>query len=279
MALKDHIIAMENRDSRYRGNYIAETLRALGLSPVFQEWQLPHVRNIIIDLPADARTRLVLFTAHYDAVKGTPAANDNASGAAVLLGLCRETKNPPAPLRIIFFDREEAWLRLPLIRLGLLGSLYYTMKNDLRNVAAVYNLEFVGRGNYVGVWPVKTSQVGLPGVRAIQRAAAALHVPVRLAHIPWLLISSDHLAFRLRGVHNAVTLSLLPSSQVTALDAFLAHLTVPRLLFRRRSPLPEPLSLIHSDRDTADTISEDSLQLALSLLREIIRDHASRGTG
>lgn len=275
MTLKDHVTAMENRDSRYRGRYVAETLRALGLSPVFQECQLPRIRNIIVDLPADKQTRRVLFTAHYDAVKGTPAANDNASGVAVLLGLCQEMKSPPVPLRVVFFDGEEAWLRTPLFRLGLLGSLFYTMKNNRCNVAAVYNLEFVGAGDSVGIWPVKASQVGLSVVRTIQRAATDLHIPVRLAHIPWLLLSSDHLAFRLRGTPNAVTLSLLPSSQVPTLDAFVAQLTVPRFLFGQRPPLPEPLSIIHSNRDNADTISEDSLQLALSLLREIVRDHAS----
>ena len=276
MTLKDHVVAMENRDSRYRGWYVAETLRALDLSPVFQEWRLPHIRNIIVDLPADKQTRRVLFTAHYDAVKDTPAANDNASGVAVLLGLCQETKSPPVPLRIIFFDREEAWLRTPLFRLGLLGSLSYTMRNDRRNIAAVYNLEFVGRGDCVGIWPIKANQAGLPAVRAVQQAATALHLPVRLAHIPWLLLSSDHLPFRLRGIPDAVTLSLLPSSQVLALDAFLAQLTLPRLMLRRHPHLPEPLSLIHSDKDAADTISEDSLQLALSLLRKIVRDHASQ---
>jgi len=275
MALKDHVIAMESRDSHYRGNYVAHSLRALGLAPAFQSCRLPHIRNIIVDLPANGKTRRVLFSAHYDVVEGTPAANDNASGVAVLLGLCQEMVSPPISLRIVFFDREEAWFRTPLLKLGLLGSLFYAITSNRRDVAAVYNLEFVGIGDLVGIWPVKEKNTALPIVMAIKQAASRLNLPVRLAQIPWLLMSSDHLSFRLRGINNAVTISLLPSDQTAMLDAFLAQLTVTGLTFHHRQPLPEPLALVHTGKDTSANISEDSLQLALSLLKEIIRDHAS----
>lgn len=277
MALKDYVLAMENRDSRSRGEYVERSLRALSLSPAFQSWRFPRIRNIIVDLPPGKTTRRVLFTAHYDAVRGTPAANDNASGVAVLLGLCQEMTSPPIPLRIVFFDREEASFRTPLIKLDLLGSLFYAARCNRRDVAAVYNLEFVGNGEFVGIWPVKKKETTLPAVRTIGQAASSLNLPVRLAHIPWLLLSSDHLSFRLRSINNAVTLSLLPLSQAPVLDAFLSQLTIGGLLFRQRPPLPEPLSLVHTGRDTAENISEYSLQLALSLLKEIARNHASRG--
>lgn len=276
MALKDHVIAIQSRDSHYRGDYVTHTLKALGLTPIFQTLRLPHIRNIIVDLPPGKGASRLLLTAHYDVVEGTPAANDNASGVAVLLGLCQEMVSPPIPLRIVFFDREEAWFRTPLLKLGLLGSLFYAIRSNRRDVAAVYNLEFVGNGNLVGIWPVKRKEAALPVVRTIEQAASRLNLPVRLAQIPWLLMSSDHLSFRLRGISNAVTISLLPSNQAAVLDAFLAQLIVAGLPFRHPPPLPEPLTLVHTGRDTAANISEDSLQLALSLLKEIIRDHASR---
>jgi hypothetical protein len=89
-------------------------------------------------------------------------------------------------------------------------------------------------------------------------------------------MSSDHLSFRLRGINNAVTLSLLPSNQAQVLDTFLSRLTVRGILFRPRPPLPEPLSLVHTGKDTSANIREDSLKLALSLLKEVVHEHASR---
>ncbi|MCP4612676.1 MAG: Zn-dependent exopeptidase M28, partial [Planctomycetes bacterium] len=57
-----------------------------------------------------------------------------------------ELRSSGIPIQIIFLDREEAWIRLGHFRLGLLGSLYYALKSDLRNIRAVYNLEFCGMG-------------------------------------------------------------------------------------------------------------------------------------
>lgn len=110
---------------------------------------------------------------------------------------------------IIFFDREEAWLRTRMLRLGLLGSLYYACKTNLRNIAAVYNLEFCGSGDFLAIWPVKVNETGIPAFKEVERAASRLALPFRPAHIPWPFLSSDHLSFRLRGFANALTSYLI----------------------------------------------------------------------
>ena len=97
-------------------------------------------------------------------------------------------------------------------------------------------------------------------------------MPFRSAHIPWQLFSSDHLAFRLRGFSNAVTLSLLPSSQIPVLEDMLATTSFTGLLMGKRPILPEPLSYIHSRYDNAARLDEGSLKRMLSLLLELVRD-------
>ncbi len=272
MHLLDYVKALENRDNQARGQQLLAILRTLGIVPIVQKWRWPRINNFIVDFSPGTDAKKLLFSAHYDAVRGSPGANDNASGVAVLLGLCEQIADVPAPVRVVFFDREEAWLRMPGFRLGALGSLYYVWKNGLRNVAAVCNLEFCGSGDCLAIWPVRNAEVGPAIVQGIERAAARISLPFRLASIPWLLFSSDHLPFRLRGMSNAVTLSLLPVSHIPVLESITASLSIPRLLAGQRPLLPEPLSFVHTARDTSSRLDESSLELMLSLLLELVRD-------
>lgn len=68
-------------------------------------------RNIIAHLPGVTQPKLIIG-AHYDSVEGSPGANDNASGTAVVLGLARNLS--PAIARqvwLISFDGEEDGLK------------------------------------------------------------------------------------------------------------------------------------------------------------------------
>ena len=99
------------------------------------------------------------------------------------------------------------------------------MKNSLHDVAAVYNIEFCGTGECLAVWPVKSYEKDITAYKAIKKANAVLKLNLNAAHIPWLLLSSDHLSFRLKGVSNAITLSLLPAGQLPAFAALISGLS------------------------------------------------------
>lgn len=77
-------------------------------------------KNLILNLPSQERFSKrnlppILIGAHYDAVPGTPGADDNATGVAVLLELARMFATEPAkyPLRLVAFDMEEYGLLGP----------------------------------------------------------------------------------------------------------------------------------------------------------------------
>ena len=269
----EYIRALENKDNRARAEQVLAALAALGIRPAIQECPWPRVTNIVVDFAPQSAEKQLLFSAHYDVVKTSPGANDNASGVAVLLGLCHELRYGRVPVRVVFFDREEAWLRTRMLRLGLLGSLYYAGKTNLRSIGAVYNLEFCGSGDFLAIWPIKARETELPALREVEKAASRLALPFKSVHIPWPFLSSDHLSFRLRGFANALTMSLLPRSQVPALERLLSRVSLSRLLAGRRPALPEPLSFIHSDKDTSSKLSENSLRLMLSLLLELIQSY------
>ncbi|MEO1764252.1 MAG: M20/M25/M40 family metallo-hydrolase [Cyanobacteria bacterium J06629_18] len=107
--------------------------------------------NLILNLPSDLKTGKdnsspnlspILIAAHYDSVPGSPGADDNASGVAVLLELARIFATQPAryPIRLVAFDMEEA---------GLLGSQEYVnqLLREKQKLRLMLSLEMLGYCN------------------------------------------------------------------------------------------------------------------------------------
>jgi Zn-dependent M28 family amino/carboxypeptidase len=103
-----------------------------------------NCQNLILNLPCQAESEKdslppILIGAHYDAVPGSPGADDNATGVAVLLELARIFANHPAkyPLRLVAFDMEEY---------GLLGSSDYAtkLKEEKQALRLMISLEMLG---------------------------------------------------------------------------------------------------------------------------------------
>jgi Zn-dependent M28 family amino/carboxypeptidase len=149
-ALPTSRAALGNADSREglrRTEQLIETrLRELGYEPVVQEfqWALPArsfgeaeeikpeertYRNFSVDITGTEKPGEVLIVgAHFDAVPGTPGADDNGTGAAALLELARVLKDRrmSRTVRLVFFNLEEV---------GLVGSSQYV--RQLREAGAV----------------------------------------------------------------------------------------------------------------------------------------------
>ena len=104
-------------------------------------------QNVIAEKkgPGDA---VVVLGGHYDTVPEITGANDNASGAAVLVTLARMLADVDLPftLRITPFGSEE---------LGLLGSRFYVeslTEDELENTKAMLNFDALGTGRAVSVF-------------------------------------------------------------------------------------------------------------------------------
>ena len=102
-------------------------------------------QNLILNLPGATRGNQkppILIGAHYDAVPGTPGADDNATGVAALLEMARAFTAEPAkyPLRLVAFDMEEY---------GLLGSAQYadSLKQQHQPLRLMISLEMLGYCN------------------------------------------------------------------------------------------------------------------------------------
>lgn len=101
-------------------------------------------QNLIVNFPADnsKQKQPILIGAHYDAVPGTPGADDNATGVAVLLELARIFGSQPAryPLRLVAFDLEEYGL------VGSSGASEYAaqLRQQQQPLRLMISLEMLG---------------------------------------------------------------------------------------------------------------------------------------
>jgi Zn-dependent M28 family amino/carboxypeptidase len=122
--------------------YIKEELSQWGevITHDFQVKGNQH-QNIILHLPATNQKDLppILIGAHYDGVPGTPGADDNATGVAVLLELAAYFAVNPLryPIQLVAFDMEEY---------GRLGSFAYAddLKSQQQPLRLMISLEMLG---------------------------------------------------------------------------------------------------------------------------------------
>lgn len=97
---------------RRAARYAQETFAQLGYRARLVPFELPNgitSRNVVATWPSPARSR-ILIGAHLDTVPGSPGANDNASGVAVVLELARiyAGTGEARGLRFVAFGAEEA---------------------------------------------------------------------------------------------------------------------------------------------------------------------------
>ncbi|MEM3154723.1 MAG: M28 family peptidase [Candidatus Woesearchaeota archaeon] len=184
----------------------------------------------------------VLFVAHHDTVSGSPGANDNASAIAVLIGLAKKRK-----AAIVIFGEEE---------LGYVGSAAYIEKHPLPKT--VIDLELMGMGDLMAIWPVSEERPLLDKIRKGLRKAAIPFEEAKQVPAFW----ADFTAFRNAGLKDAWCLTLVPSSEKNLIRTFATRpmLAALRVIFGR---MPRFFKCYHSPEDKSAHLSEKSLQLSL----------------
>jgi Zn-dependent M28 family amino/carboxypeptidase len=104
-----------------------------------------NVSNIEATLTGQAKPHeIIVIGAHYDSVPGTPGADDNASGVAVLLEIARHFKDlkPERTIRFVAFVNEEP----PYFQTDLMGSHVYACgcRQRNENIVGMLCLESLG---------------------------------------------------------------------------------------------------------------------------------------
>lgn len=140
--------------------YLTERFKGLGLevSPHPFKALGDTYRNVIGTRPAShpspESAAPLIVAAHYDTVRGSPGADDNASALAVLLEAARRLRGVP-------LSREVRFIAFSLEEEDLLGSLAYvsSLRTDGQEIDGAIVLECVGYA-----CPTEGSQQKPPGV-------------------------------------------------------------------------------------------------------------------
>lgn len=125
-------------------SYIAQQLEAAGYSIERQPYVVNGVtcENLIAEV--EGGREIVVIGAHYDTFDGSPGADDNASGVAVLLELARRFRalKPERTLRFVAFVNEEP----PFFQSEAMGSVQYAKSCRQRGetIASMISVESVG---------------------------------------------------------------------------------------------------------------------------------------
>ena len=143
---------LEGKTRTQRREIVVKELRDNDLEFMSDEYTsfLGRGHNIII--PSNKKS-VIAIGSHFDAVDGSPGANDNGSAVAVTLELAKRLKNFDGEIGVayFFFDQEED---------GLIGSMKYLQNNKPQNIIGLYNMELVGLGKNIALWPIEPQDEG-----------------------------------------------------------------------------------------------------------------------
>ncbi len=234
MKLLSIVKQIEGEDNKKRLDILKKILKREKIK--FTAEKFDNGENIIIG-KGD-----ILFTAHHDAVNGSPGANDNASAVAVLLGLAKARK-----AAIVIFGEEET---------GCVGAHAYIERHGLPKM--VVDLEMMGRGDMMAIWPVTEERPMLEKIRKGLRKAKISFEEAKKVPNFW----ADFTAFREKGLKDAWCLTLVPSSEKELIRNFATRpiLTTLMLLVGK---IPEFFKNYHSKHDNSKALTEKSLRLSL----------------
>ncbi|MGF6782207.1 M28 family peptidase [Paraburkholderia sp. GAS334] len=205
-------------------DYIVQQWTRSGRTVTHQDYQVRGVpcANIEVALEGCVQSdEIIVLGAHYDTVRNSPGADDNASGVAALLEIAGmlQSLSPRYTVRCVAFVNEEA----PFFFRGDMGSLRYARAARLRGdrIRLMLSLEMLGYyrdepgtqryppllryfypacGNFIGfVSNLRSARQLRWFVDAFQ---ASSDFPLEAAALPWWVPGvalSDHSSFWRHG--------------------------------------------------------------------------------
>lgn len=159
--------------------------------------------NVIAERPATFPWRdngVVMVTAHYDSVPGSPGANDDGSGTVLCLELARVLRYLPThkAIRFALWGSEEQ---------GLLGSRHYVSQltpEEIARIKGVFQNDMVATSHdpATAYWLLSVDGADNTTTSEVRAAAGRLGYDPRV-HGPVARGSSDHVPFHEKGMASA----------------------------------------------------------------------------
>lgn len=260
MKLMPYVKKLEGKEDIERKEITTSILSELGFDYQLEMYDyLSFVgENIIITLGKGSKQ--ILVVTHFDVVPGSPGANDNASTIAVIFDVLTKLRNYPLKnkLKFIIFDDEE---------LGCIGSRAYIKQHGVKNIIAVYNMELVGMGDMLGIWPVTKDVENSTALKILRDTIKKLGYSCEEAALLPMFFG-DYKPFRQAGIKDAFCISALPKKERPVIRKFVE---TPRLIMMLKLmfklvKIPRFFQLYHSREDKSKYLNESALQMTSDVL-------------
>ncbi len=217
--------------------------------------------NVIIDIGNLKSKKHIILSVHFDVVNGSPGANDDASGIAILVDVIDKLKklNLKNKVRIIFFDDEE---------IGRFGSISYIKKYGLKDLLAVYHLELCGYGDSIGLWPITKINENSYALKFIEEVLKEKNIYFeRVGQLPafW----GDDLSFRNAGFKHALCITVAPKEDKEAIKKFVKSNFFKLIFDFYSGKIPRMFQLYHSPEDKSEYLSEKALKMVSYILIDV----------
>ena len=256
----DLIKQLDNKPNHTRLEIIMNYLKEAGIDYRKQEYATGV--NLVVDL-GDTDKR-VGVSSHFDRVQATPGANDNSSAMAVCMDIIekfQERKNNGIGLRIFFFDEEET---------GLKGSTAYIKRYGVEDLLGLINLELVGIGDKLAIWPVDQSASGTL-LETFERSSKEQNIATRRFD-KIITNTADHLSFRQAGLADSFTITCISDKDIEAAGLYysaLAQGVHTEALLQILSQAPIFINY-HQPEDTYDKIEEKAIIMTSSVVWDTV---------
>jgi len=169
-------------------DYVKQKLTALGYAVESQEVRMPQeagTTNLWADKRGDSR-EVMVFAAHLDTVPGSPGANDDGTGVALLLEMARllHDSRTGYTLRFLFFGAEEEVHGFDGHGLSSLAYVDSLKKEEVHRIKYAFWLDKLGRGAELKMLHIR--QTPEQALEAASAAAEMLRLEVNRRTVsPW----------------------------------------------------------------------------------------------
>jgi hypothetical protein len=246
---------LENQPGEKRRAIIERYLKLWGVPYILH----PYSTGVNLFVK-ELRPTFIGISSHFDVVAGTPGANDNASAVAVTLEMIRRQQlysTGSIGVRYFFFDEEEFQCR---------GSRTYLQDYTIEGMIGLINLEMVGMGDQLALWPLNNEASGRT-LNQVEEVAREQGVGTeRFDRI--VTNYADHIAFREAGLIDAFTVTCISEQDREVATTYYQALD-------QEAPLEDLRKLMaqaplfrhyHQPTDSSTHLSESSLRMTADLV-------------
>ena len=254
-----YVESLEGKSKGEKRNFILNEIKKLGYKPKLEKYSRSGFEGMNIIVSIGSGKKEILAVTHYDVVPGSPGANDNASTIAVLFNILKKLKKYKVKNKIVIaiFDDEEV---------GIVGSSAYVEKHGVKNIVAVYNMELVGMGDMMGIWPVTRDVEKSPVLENLRKSIKDLGYYYEEAG-KLSLFSGDYLAFRRAGVKDSFCISVIPKKERKSIRRFVEAPALWSLIkVNIGFKIPNMFQIYHSSEDKSKYLNESALEMTSNVL-------------